>query len=453
MHPLTSRRLFFLLLYFSACRSQELGSRMEKLLLVRSARQVVTVTNDPQVTRLVGQEMKSVTVKEGAVSIVVDNGGFIEFIGSDDEVAEKYRNVKFSKEINASNYVVLPGFIDTHTHPVWAGDRVNEFAMKLAGATYLDIHASGGGIFFTVEKTKNATDQELADSLVERLSKMLRSGTTTVECKSGYGLDLENEIRLLKVIESVRGKTAVDISSTYCGAHAVPKGLTAEEATIDILERQIPELKNLIETKTLNVENIDVFCEKGVFTTEQSKRILEAGKQIGLRVNFHGDELYPTKSAEMGASIGATAISHLEEISEQGIADMAANGSVAVILPTTAYTMRLKPPPVRRMIEAGVAVALGTDFNPNAFCYAMPMVMNLACVTLGMSMPEALIAATLNAAASLGRSNTHGSITRGKFADFLLVRAPRWEHIIYQMGAHEDLIDFVVKNGKVVFEK
>ncbi|XP_065348185.1 probable imidazolonepropionase [Cloeon dipterum] len=425
----------------------------EKLLLIRSARQVVTITDDPKVTRLVGREMSAVATKDGAVSIVVDNNGMIEFVGSDDEMREKYSSVRFSREIDASQYVVLPGFVDTHTHPVWAGDRVNEFAMKLAGATYLEIHASGGGIFFTVDKTKEASDQQLEDLLCERLGKMLRSGSTTVECKSGYGLDLDSEMRLLRIIEAAKRRVCNEISSTYCGAHAVPKGLSPEEATEDILQRQIPELKRLMEEKILTVENIDVFCEKGVYTTEQSKRILEAGKAIGLKVNFHGDELYPTKSAEMGAGVGALAISHLEEISEQGIADMAANNCVAVILPTTAYAMRLKPPPVRKLIQQGVAVALGTDFNPNAYCYAMPVVMNLACVTLGMSMPEALISTTLNAAASLDRGHTHGSITAGKFADFLLVRAPRWEHIIYQLGAHEDLIDVVVKGGRVVFEK
>ncbi|KAF4523408.1 hypothetical protein B566_EDAN007879 [Ephemera danica] len=239
-------------------------------------------------------------------------------------------------------------------------------------------------------------------------------------------MDTESEVRLLRIIERAKRDLDVEISPTYCGAHAVPRGLTSTEATNKVINEQIPEIKQLIASKELSVENIDVFCEQGVFDIEQSRSILEAGKNIGLQINFHGDELHPTNSAEMGAALGATAISHLEEISDAGITAMAASQCVAVILPTTAYIMHLKSPPVRKMIQAGVPVALGTDFNPNAYCFAMPVVMNLACVTMGMSMPEALIAATLNAAAALGRGHTHAytyGISSGKTSAMMFIES------------------------------
>ncbi|XP_046405938.1 probable imidazolonepropionase [Ischnura elegans] len=420
-------------------------------LLVHSAKQAVVVSDSGE-AYLAGDRMARVVIREhpAGISVAVDGNGKIEKIGSNPEIQNLYSHVKFDEIIDASNMCILPGLIDAHTHPIWGGDRVREFEMKLAGATYLQIHEQGGGIFFTVEETRKKTDDELYESLKRRLELMAQSGTTLVECKSGYGLEKDEEMRLLKIIENVKEECPIEISSTYCGAHAIPKNKTAEEATLNIVNDQIPELKQLIDRGILSVENIDAFCEKKVFDTDQSRRILEAGKHIGLRINFHGDELYPTKSAEMGASIGATAISHLEEISNDGISAMAKSNCVAVILPTTAYIMKLKAPPVQHLIKAGVPVALGTDFNPNAYCLSMPMVMNLACTALGMSMPQALNAATINSAASLGRSGTHGSIEVGKYGDLIILNAPRWEHIIYQMGNHHNLIHSVIKKGRVI---
>ncbi|XP_071442663.1 probable imidazolonepropionase [Hetaerina americana] len=440
----------------AANRRQAMCSRRapRMLLLVHSAKQVVLVTNSGE-KYVTGERMGRLVVWEepGGISVAVDGDGKIAKVGKSSEVQSAYSHVKFDEVLDASNMCILPGFVDGHTHPIWSGDRVGEFEMKLAGATYLEIHEKGGGIFFTVDSTKERSDVELYTSLKHRLDMMAQSGTTLVECKSGYGLEKNEEMRLLKIIEGVKKECPIEISSTYCGAHAVPRNKSTEEATTSIIDDQIPELKNLIDSGALSVENIDVFCEEKVFDPDQSKRILQAGKDIGLRINFHGDELHPTKSAEMGASIGATAISHLEEISHDGIAAMAKTKSVAVILPTTAYVMKLKPPPVQQLIRAGVPVALGTDFNPNAYCLSMPIVMNLACVTLGMSMPEAFNAATINSAASLGRSATHGSIEEGKYGDLIILNAPRWEHIIYQLGNHHNLIYAVIKKGRVIHQK
>lgn len=329
---------------------------------------------------------------------------------------------------------------------------MHEFAMKLAGATYMDVHKAGGGIHFTVEHTRAAGSLELLASLSSRLVRMQRAGTTLVECKSGYGLELQTELKMLEVIEEARNSLPINISSTYCGAHAVPKGKTVEEATEDILQVQLPRLKEKMSAGTLRVDNIDVFCEQGVFDLSSTRSILQAGKDMGLNINFHGDELHPMNSAQLGAELGALAISHLEEVTDEGIAAMATSKTAAVLLPTTAYILRLPQPRARDMLDAGVIVALGSDFNPNAYCCSMPIVMHLACVNMKMSMPEALAAATINAAYALGRSHTHGSLEVDKHGDLLILETTRWEHLIYQLGGHQELIRYVVIKGKVVFD-
>lgn len=317
----------------------------------------------------------------------------------------------------------------------------------------MDIHQAGGGINFTVERTRQASEEELFSSFQQRLQCMARAGTTLVECKSGYGLDLDTELKMLRVIERARRQVALGISATYCGAHSVPKGKTAIEAADDIVNHHLPKLKELVKNGQIHVDNIDVFCEKGVFDLDSTRRILQGGKDIGLQINFHGDELHPMKAAELGAELGARAISHLEEVSDEGIAAMAAARCSAVLLPTTAYMLRLKQPRARKMLDEGVIVALGSDFNPNAYCFSMPVVMHLACVNMRMSMPEALAAATINAAYALGKSHTHGSLEVGKQGDLIIINSSRWEHLIYQFGGHHELIEYVITKGKVIYKK
>uniref|UniRef100_T2M6L2 Probable imidazolonepropionase n=1 Tax=Hydra vulgaris TaxID=6087 RepID=T2M6L2_HYDVU len=427
------------------------------MLLIKNAKQVVTVCEQKEKV-LYGEDAKKVKVCDSSdnqgYSIVVDNSGKIEAIGLDDEIIKKYDHVTFNKEINACGKCILPGLIDGHTHPVWVGDRVHEFAMKLEGATYMDIHKAGGGIYFTVKSVHEATEDELYHSFLKRLKAMSKCGTTTIEAKSGYGLDAENEIKMLKVIERARKEISfMDISVTYCGGHAIPKGKTMEEATQDIVENQIPQIVNLMNDGKIHVDNIDVFYETGVFDKESTKKILLAGKNVGMNINFHGDELNSNQSGKLGAEVGALAISHLEEIDDEGIILMQKQNIIATLLPTTAYILKLKPPPARKLIEKGVAVALGSDFNPNAYCYSMTTVMHMACCLLRMSMSEALIGATINAAASIGLSDSHGSIEVGKQADFIIIDAPRWEHLIYQFGSHDEIITHVIKRGVVVYAK
>lgn len=424
-------------------------------LLVHSAKQIVQVCADGRRVKN-GHEMNNVDIlqEEGVgYSILVDRNGVITDIGTDKEVANRNPNINAETVIDARGCSIIPGLVDAHTHPVWAGDRVHEFAMKLAGATYMEVHKAGGGIHYTVEHTRKASEEELYASFKNRLETIRSAGTTLVECKSGYGLDVDTEVKMLRVIERAKRDMAIGISSTYCGAHAVPKNTTAEDATRDVLEKQIPEIQRLMLDDSLHVDNIDVFCERGVFDIAQTRSILEKGKELGLTINFHGDELHPTGSAEMGAEIGARAISHLEEISEDGISAMAAAGSVGVVLPTTAYILRLKPPPVRQMIEKGMAVALGSDFNPNAYCLTMPLVMHLACVILRMSMPETLNAATINAAHALNLSDKHGSIEVGKYGNFVVLDTNRWENLIYKFGCYTDIVKNVIFQGEVVHSK
>uniref|UniRef100_A0A8C4QT52 Probable imidazolonepropionase n=1 Tax=Eptatretus burgeri TaxID=7764 RepID=A0A8C4QT52_EPTBU len=321
---------------------------------------------------------------------------------------------------------------------------------QLAGASYLDIHQAGGGIHYTMQHTRTAKQEQLLHSLRIRLFAMLRAGSTLVECKTGYGLDLDTETRMLRAIERARWHDRPAVHVTYCGAHAVPRGHLVSEYTREIVEKHLPTVVSLMHQGEVHVDSVDVFCEKGVFGLEETRTILSTGKNLGLRLNFHGDELHPTGAAELAAELGAHAVSHLEEVSNDGISALVTAGCVAILLPTTAFMLRLKQPPARTMIDAGVIVALGSDFNPNAYCLAMPVVMHLACVNLHLTMAEALVAATINAAHALGCSHRHGSIEQGKRGDLLIVKASRWEHLIYQLGCHADLIPYVVCKGDVV---
>jgi len=416
------------------------------LMRIRNASQVVMVCNKGERMKL-GNEMNQIAIVQNG-SIIVNHEGLIEAVGPAADLEAKYANYSFEIEIDGTGKSIVPGFVDAHTHCVWSGDRVHEFAMKLAGATYMDIHKMGGGIGFTVQHTRASSPAELQESLILRLNRMLKFGTTMIEGKSGYGLETETEMKMLEVLHNASKVHPIEIVSTYCGAHSVPKGSTAAQACEDIIHNQIPTLLRLKKEGKISPQNIDIFFEKGVFELEETRKILQAGKDAGLLLNFHGDELNPMKSGQLGGELGAQAISHLEKVDEEGILAMAKKPTVAVLLPTTAYLLRLEVPPARKMIEHNVPVALGSDFNPNAHCMSMPFVMNLACVTMKLTMNEALVASTINSAASLDRSATNGSIEVGKYGDFVVLNNPNWEHLIYELV--DPPIQYVIKKGKIV---
>jgi len=418
-------------------------------LLVHGARQVVRV-GAPGQSFKTGADMSNIHLLEGSCSVAVDSDGNIACVGTDEEVGRKYQPHQFAEVVDATGCVVIPGLVDAHTHPVWAGDRVHEFSLKMGGASYMEVQKAGGGIHFTVEKTRQASDSLLLELLVDRLGRMLRAGTTTAEVKSGYGLTTEDELRLLRIVTEASKLVAMDLAPTYLGAHAVPKGVSMEEATKDVIQRQIPAVLSAREKGEVNVENIDVFCESGVFDIASSRSILEAGLRGGLGVNAHVDELTPLGGTEMAAKLGrSVTVSHCEEISASGISALVASESAAVLLPTTQLLLQLPAPPARKMIQQGAIVALGSDFNPNAHCLAMPVVLHLACSLWRLSPAEVLSAATLNAAYSLRRQQC-GAIQAGFRADMLVLDAPSWEHIVYQLGEHATLIRHVVCGGAIV---
>ena len=304
-------------------------------LYIKNAKELVVITKNHE-KMLIGKDMDHVEVMNNS-SVIVGKDGLIVDLGDAKTMDEKYANEQFEQVIDATDKIVLPGFVDAHTHPVFAGDRCREFSMKMAGATYMDIHKAGGGIHFTVDHTRKASEEELYKLFEERLARMVKQGTTLVECKSGYGLDAENEIKMLKVITRAAREHNIGIVSTFLGAHAVPRDKTVEEGYQCIIQEMIPQIVELREKGELQVDFIDGFCESGVYDVDYMRKILLKGKENGFKICFHADELSALSGAEMGAELGAINMSHLEEITEQGILDMAKSKSVACLLPSTAY--------------------------------------------------------------------------------------------------------------------
>jgi len=405
-------------------------------LLIQNASELVTVAS--QGKALSGKNAGDVgIIPNGAVAMA---GNRIISIGTTAQVLKQV-DATDAEIIDAAGKTVLPGFVDCHTHLVFAGSREDEVQLKAQGVPYLEILKRGGGILKTVRQTRATTQSQLVQSAKKTLQTMLEYGTTTVEAKSGYGLDTKTEMKILDAATAAAKASLVDVVNTFLGAHAVPQDQTAEQYTKTVIEEMIPLAAS-------RAEYCDVFCEKDVFSVDQSRRILQAGQKAGLKPRIHADQLHGTGGAELAAELKAVSADHLIHASAQGIQKMAQSGTVAVLLPATGLSSLLPYANARAFIDAGVPVALGTDFNPNCWCESMPFSIALACRYLKLTPSEAIAAATINAAASIDRAEKIGSLEPGKQADVIVLDAPNHKFLAYQFGTNR--VQTVVKKGKIV---
>ena len=417
-------------------------------LIIKNASEVVTCSG---FTAKKGKEMSELgIIADGAVVI---EQGKITRVGTTAKVMTEFKaagkDLSGFDTINASGKAVLPGFVDSHTHLVFGGYRADEYAWRLKGDGYMNILQRGGGILSTVRATRSASREELTEAGLKRLDSMLAFGVTTVEGKSGYGLDRETEIKQLEVMADLNRLHPLDVVPTFMGAHAVlPEHKGREDAYIDFLLKEVvPE----VASRRL-AEYCDVFCEKNVFSVEQSRRLLTRAAETGLKSKLHADEIVRLGGAELAAEIGAASADHLLNASDAGLRAMAAAGVVATLLPATAFSLREPYARGRFMIDAGCAVALATDFNPGScFSESIPLVAALAALYMNLSPEEIVAALTLNGAAALGRAQVAGSLDPGKQGDAVILENPSYRFIPYHIGVNT--VEKVIKGGTLVFDK
>ncbi len=378
---------------------------------------------------------------------IASSKGKIVFIGDEKSFSQEFRLEKNGVQIDGSGLVGLPGFIDPHTHLPFAGTREEEFVLRLKGYSYQQLAEKGLGIQTTVKATRKATKDELVSLCLSRLDRMLLHGTTTVEGKSGYGLSLEDEIKQLEAMREADALHPVDIVPTFMGAHEVPPEYTKRKNDyIDLLIQSIlPEVK-----KKKLAEFFDVFCEEGVYSIEETRKLVRAAKEAGLKVRIHADEFSPLGGAELAAQEHASSADHLINIPERSIPKLAQSQTAAILLPAVSFFLMLeKKAPARRLIDEGAIVALATDFNPgSSMTESMLFVLQLAVFTLNMSIEEAIQASTANAAYALEKHKDVGSLEVGKKMDLVLCEAPNYPTIVYHLGINP--IKHVIKNGKLV---
>jgi imidazolonepropionase len=398
-----------------------------------------------------GKEMADLhIIHDGAVVV---KEGQISAVGTTNEIVTEIEKAKLDLSafdmIDAANKAVLPGFVDSHTHFVFAGYRAEEFSWRLRGDTYMEIMQRGGGIANTVESTRKASAAELIEAGIKRLDSMLSIGVTTVEGKSGYGLDKETEIKQLEVMSHLDNVHYVDVVRTFLGAHAVPQNYKdkADEFIDYMMADVLPEVaeKNLAEF-------CDVFCEENVFSVDQSRRLLSRAKALGLKLKLHADEIVQIGGAELAAELGAVSADHLLQASNEGIRQMSEAGVVATLLPGTAFSLKEPYARGRFIIDNNCAVALATDFNPGScFTESIPLIFVLATLYMNITIEEAVTALTINGAAALGRQDTIGSIDVGKKGDMIVLEYPSYKFIPYHLGI--STIEKVVKTGNLIFDK
>ena len=393
-------------------------------LAVLHASELVTLSG-PKGPR-VGTALLSLGIIRDGGMLIQD--GKIEKVGPSDEIE---KNLGDAEIMDARGRVVMPGFVDAHTHLVFAGNRLDDFERRSRGETYEQIAKAGGGIWSTVEKTRAASERELLAQAKKHADWFLRSGTTTVEAKSGYGLTVEDELKILRVLRQLNEEVPLEIVPTFLGAHAVPRKLSPDEYLDVVITDMLPRV-----TAEKLAEFCDVFCERGYFDLDQSRRILSAAKKVGLNLRGHVDQLTNSGGAKFMAEMGATTADHLEQTDEQGIAALKKANVQPVLLPGSVYALGSRPyPRAREMIEAGLAVVLATDFNPGSSpTPSMPMVLSLACTQMKMSPAEAITASTVNAAYSVNRGDKIGSLEPGKLGNFVIFDCQDYRELAYWFG-------------------
>jgi imidazolonepropionase len=420
---------------------------MRKNLIIKNAAQLVTCSGFKAKQ---GKEMSNLHVIENG-ALVIENGT-IRSVGKTNDILkdfnDKENKIREFNVIDAAGKAVLPGFVDSHTHFVFGGYRAEEFSWRLRGDSYMDILERGGGILSTVKATRAAKKETLIKTGMQRLNSMLSFGVTTVEGKSGYGLDLKTEVKQLEVMKELNRRHPIDVVSTFLGAHALPEEYKgrADAFIDDIIENVLPVVidENLAEF-------CDVFCEKNVFSIKQSRRLLLKAKENGLNIKIHADEIERLGGAELAAEIGAVSADHLLQASDKGINSIAKAGVVATLLPGTAFCLKEPYAKGRYMIDNNCAVALASDLNPGScFSESIPLIFALASLYMNIGTEEAITALTINGAAALGREDTIGSLDTGKYGDVIILKYPSYQFIPYHVGI--STVEKVIKRGRLVFD-
>lgn len=410
-------------------------------LLIKNASELVTVSGD---SAKCGSAMQDIGIIHNG-AIVMDNGIIVD-IDTTEKILKRH-DISNYEVIDATGKAVLPGFVDTHTHFVFGGYRVDEFIWRLQGQSYMDIMKQGGGIGNSTSHTREESYNELYQKGYDRLDTFLEYGVTTVEGKSGYGLDLDNEIKQLEVLRQLDTKHPVDVIATFMGAHAVPseyKGRNTEYlAYLSKTVMPIVKKKNLAEF-------CDIFCEDGVFSVDESREYLGNAKSMGFKIKMHADEVKSLGGAELAAELQAISADHLLAASDKGISMMSDKGVMAVLLPATAFCLNKPYANARKMIDSGLAVALATDFNPGScFTQSLPLVIALSALKMHMTAEEIVTATTLNAAAAIDRADQIGSLDIGKKADIVILKYPSYKYLVYNTA--QNIVEHVIKNNKIIF--
>ncbi len=418
-------------------------------LLIHSAAQLLSLTGDAPKRGAAQGDLA--ILRDGAVAIsgehIVAVGDTLDLLALADAR---------TRQIDARGKIVLPGFVDAHTHAVFAGDRANEFEMRLQGASYLQIQKQGGGIMSTVRATRAASLDDLIAPSRARLDAMIAHGTTTAEVKTGYGLDTANEIKMLDAIAALDAEHSIDLIPTFLGAHVVPEEFKgrAEEYVSLVIEEMLPAVRRMKDKggrmKEPSPLFCDVFCDDGAFTLDQTRRILTRAKELGFGLRLHADEFANLGAAALAAELGAASADHLMVTRREEMRAMAQANVVAVLLPGTTFGLgKTNFADGRAFVEENVAVALGSDLNPGtAWCESMPFIIALACRYEKLTPAQAIVAATINAAASLGIAARVGSLEPGKLADIIVANVPDYRHLAYRFGANP--VETVIKRGRVI---